>query len=78
MKQHHNPTPLTVVDHAFLNRIETVNTGGHIFVDLITLNDGQVIGISDDCICLYPNEQEFYDCHRDADIQRIDFKIGEN
>jgi hypothetical protein len=30
-------------------------------VDLITLKDGRVLGISDDCVVLYENMQDYID-----------------
>lgn len=31
-------------------------------VHLIHLKDGRIIGISEECVCLYKNLEEFYDC----------------
>ncbi len=35
------------------------NSGGHIFLDTITMKDGTVLVISDDLICLYKNQDSF-------------------
>jgi len=35
------------------------NSGGHIFLDTITMKDGTVLVISDDVICLYKNQDSF-------------------
>jgi hypothetical protein len=40
----------------FISSIETVNSGGCCMVDLVHLRDGQIIGVTDDCAVLYPNE----------------------
>jgi len=39
--------------------VKTLNIGNGRIADLITLNNGQVIGISDDWACLYPSEACF-------------------
>jgi hypothetical protein len=46
-----------------IKSVETINTGGHIYNDVITLYNGTIIRISDDCICVFKNEQaeENYD-----------------
>ena len=44
----------------YIQKIDTVNTGGGCMVDLITLNDGRVIGLNDECAVLYDNIEDFY------------------
>lgn len=39
----------------FVTRVCTENTGGGCMVDLLELVDGRVLGVSDDCVVLYPN-----------------------
>lgn len=43
-------------------KLETVNTGGGCLVDLITLSNGMVLGVNEECVCLYPNEAAFWAC----------------
>ncbi len=45
---------------SWTSRFETVNTGGGCMVDLIHLQDGKVIGISDECVAVYINEDVFW------------------
>ena len=46
----------------YIQKIQTVNTGGGCYVDLITMQDGQVIGLNDECIVLYKNMEDFWEC----------------
>ena len=39
--------------------ISTADTGGGIAIDLVTLNDGRVVGISEDAVVLYDNLDDF-------------------
>jgi len=43
----------------YITKIETVNTGGGCMVDLLTLSDGRVIGINDECVALYESINKF-------------------
>jgi hypothetical protein len=45
----------------FINKVETVNTGGGCLVDIITLWDGRVIGLNDECAVLYDSIEAFWD-----------------
>jgi hypothetical protein len=47
---------------AYIGKIETVNTGGGCMVDIITLWDGRVIGLNDECCVFYNDMDEFWDC----------------
>lgn len=40
-------------DHEFVKTVDTWNTGGHVYNDLITLKDGTVIRISDGAVVVY-------------------------
>lgn len=40
----------------FVDRIFTINSGGNCMVDLVHLVDGRVLGVTDECAVLYPNE----------------------
>ena len=45
--------------HEFVSKVSTEQMGGGTMMDFVTLNDGTVLGISDDCICLYAGMDEF-------------------
>lgn len=45
----------------YIKKIETHQVGGGCTVDFIHLNDGRVVGINDESICLYDNMNRFYD-----------------
>ena len=47
---------------AYVEKIDTINTGGGNYVDLIHLEDGKVIGINDECLVVYKTLDEFYEC----------------
>jgi hypothetical protein len=50
----------------YISKIETINAGGGSMVDLITLHNGQVIAMNDECIAVYKNEAHFYEVIGDA------------
>lgn len=45
----------------YITKIETHDTGGGCAVDFLYLHDGRVLGINDECVCLYENMDQFYD-----------------
>lgn len=46
-------------DDSFVKTVELgVNTGGHVYNDIITLKNGMVIRISEDLICIYASEED--------------------
>lgn len=45
----------------FVESVYTENTGGGCLVDIVTLQDGRIIGISEECIVLYPSIDAFFD-----------------
>ena len=47
--------------YAFIDRVETEQTGGNIMVDFVILKDGRVLGVSEDCVCLYKSLDDFWD-----------------
>ena len=49
------------MNYAHIERVETEQTGGNIMVDFVILKDGRVLGISDDCVCLYKSLDDFWD-----------------
>jgi len=48
-------------DMTYVKAVWSENTGGGTMVDMIILDNGMLIGINDECIVLYPNEESFYD-----------------
>ena len=50
---------------AHIDGVETENTGGHCMVDFVILKDGRVLGISEDCVCLYESMEDFWNCTSD-------------
>ena len=44
----------------YIQKIDTVNTGGGCMVDLIHLHDGRVIGLNDECAVLYESLDAFF------------------
>ena len=45
----------------FVKSIFTENTGGGCMVDFLELHTGQVVGLSDESIVLYPSQTSFYE-----------------
>ena len=43
----------------YIDKIETMDTGGGCLVDFITLKDGRVVGINDECIVLYESMEHW-------------------
>ena len=46
---------------AYIVDVNTEFTGGNCPVDFVTLKDGRVLGISDDCVVLYQDMQDYWD-----------------
>jgi hypothetical protein len=46
----------------YIAEVTSENSGGGTFVDFVHLNDGRVIGITDDCVCLYESLDAFWEC----------------
>jgi hypothetical protein len=42
-------------------KMETVHTGGNVYLDIIHLINGKVVIVSDDCVCVYPSIKFFED-----------------
>jgi hypothetical protein len=69
----------------YITKIETHQVGGGCTVDFLHLHDGRVVGINDECICLYENMDRFYDedgCIEAIQIPRkqtvsYDFQYGQ-
>jgi len=45
----------------FTQGVSCEHTGGNCWLDIIHLKDGTVLGISDDCVCLYGSEEEMWE-----------------
>lgn len=52
------------------------NSGGNILIDMLTLHDGTILCISDGLICLYANQESFYDGAILGQILRPDENIN--
>ncbi len=44
----------------FIEKVGTEFTGGNCPVDFVTLKDGRVLGVTDDCVVLYQNMDDFW------------------
>lgn len=75
---------LSEKEATWVESIETWNSGGGVMLDQITLKSGQVLIVSDECICRYNSITDFLENggEYDYDKQCIDlietesFKIG--
>jgi hypothetical protein len=47
----------------FIKKIESHETGGGCTVEFVTLADGRVLGINDECVVLYESMDDFYECY---------------
>jgi hypothetical protein len=62
----------------YIERTNTENTGGGCMVDFVILKDGRCIGISDECLVIYPSYDLFYECESaDLPILRFDPPLGQ-
>lgn len=52
---------------AYIYGLETWNTGGGCMVDVIRLQDGRFLGLSDELVVLYNTEDEFYGVDKDGE-----------
>ena len=55
----------------FIKESFTMNTGGDCMVDFLTLTDGKVIGVNDECIVLYPSMDAFMSGEGSVEIIEI-------
>jgi hypothetical protein len=46
-------------NHGFIEDISSMDTGGGCIVDFVHLKDGRVLGINDECVCLYKDMEHF-------------------
>ena len=58
----------------FIEAVTTENTGGGTMVDFVILKDGRILGVNDDCVCLYNSMEHFYE-HQEVvpTIELIDY-----
>jgi hypothetical protein len=62
----------------YIERTNTEDTGGGCMVDFVILKDGRCIGINDECICVYPSYELFYECgSSDIPMLRFDPPLGQ-
>jgi len=54
-----------------ITKIETENTGGGTMVDILTLWNGRVIVVNDECIGVYPSKEDFYNAVVDDDESKL-------
>jgi hypothetical protein len=45
----------------YINKVETMNSGGGCTVDFVHLKDGRVVGINDEAVVVYRSWQEWLD-----------------
>ena len=45
----------------YIESVTSSDTGGHCIVDFVILKDGRVLGINDECVCLYKSMEDFWD-----------------
>lgn len=49
----------------FVKAVTPMDTGGGCSIDLVEFNDGRILGIDDDTMCLYQNLQDWQDGYHD-------------
>ena len=55
----------------FITSTETVHTGGNCMVDILTMSDGRVITVTDECIVVNANIEEFWNSEGTDDPDQI-------
>jgi hypothetical protein len=59
----------------YVKKVDTQNTGGGCMVDIVHLENGHVLGINDEYVCLYESERDFYSGHPNRPtIDRVAFE----
>ena len=51
--------------HEYIEKTFSENTGGGVICDFVILKNGQCIGISNECISLYPSYEAFFESYGD-------------
>lgn len=62
---------LTVTGLEFIEKVETINTGGNCHVDLVHLKDGRVLGVTDESVVVYPSREHF-DCNEGYELEMLE------
>ena len=52
----------------YIKKTFSENTGGGVICDFVILNNGQCIGISNECISLYASYEAFYESYGDEPV----------
>lgn len=50
-----------MAEHEYVEKVETDHTGGGVMVDYVHLKNGQVLGVSDECVVLYDSEDAIHE-----------------
>ena len=45
---------------AHIEKLETFNSGGGCYIDLVHLDDGKVIALNNECLCVYSSIDDFW------------------
>lgn len=64
---------IKLLEMAHIEGVSCENTGGGCMVDFIHLPGGRVIGVNEDCACLYNSLEHFYDGGIPKPTEVIDF-----
>lgn len=43
----------------YVTNVETVDTGGHVKVDIVHLKSGQIVTVTDDCIVVWKSLEDY-------------------
>ncbi|WP_027156606.1 hypothetical protein [Methylobacter luteus] len=65
----------SVNTNGFVKNVKPHHSGGGVIIEMIELNDKSVIGITDDCIVLYPSEEALMDNEGENELGIIDRPI---
>ena len=57
--------------NTYITHTSAFDSGGNCPVDFVHLPDGRLLGITDDCVVLYANMDDFLECYTN-DRQIID------
>ena len=65
------------MNHEFVERIETWNSGGNVMLDIIWLKSGKVLIISDEVVCKYDTIDDFMNDNGDYDYDKNSINLLE-
>jgi len=60
-----------IINSTFIKEVKSFNSGGGCIIDYVVLSDGQVIGINDECMVLYADEDELIDSSEKEDWDNV-------